>query len=254
MDVQFYEYDQWCDWGGEGIYGRVYRPQLDGKLPACVFAHGLNGTHEIGDRYLRALARLGVVGYGVDFRGGSDRSRSAGSTTHMSVMTEAQDLQAALGTMRSWDFVDPDRCFVMGESLGGVVAAVVAGRFPQWVNKLVLLYPGFAVVDVMRNIFPSKDLIPDTYNALGWINVGKCFATDVWDHDFNADIRAYPGKVLILHGADDQIVDVRYSRELARKYAHAKLHVLPHAGHGFDDAAFKRAMRYVEPFLLGRGA
>lgn len=254
MSYEFDEYDQWCDWGGEGIYGRVYRPHTEAgkRLPACVFAHGLNGTHLIGERYLRALAQVGVVGYGIDFRGGSDRGQSAGSTTHMSVMTEAQDLQATMGTMRTWDFVDPDRCFVIGESLGGVVAAVLAARFPQWVDRMVLLYPGFAVMDIMRNIFPSKELIPDTYNALGWINLGRQFATDVWDHDFGADVRAYEGPVLILHGSDDQIVDPRYSRQLAREYPHAKLHMISRAGHGFDDAAFQKAMGYIEPFLLGK--
>lgn len=134
---------------GQRIYGVLYVPREPRaeQMPAVIISHGFGGNHTAGASYAESLAGQGYVVYCFDFRGGSPGSRSDGSTLEMSIMTEADDLTAAMNDIRSLPYVQKDEIFLMGTSQGGVVSALVAARNPQTVRGLVLLYPAFVLVD-----------------------------------------------------------------------------------------------------------
>ena len=50
------------------------------------------------------------------------------------------------------------------------------------------------------------------------MKVGKCYATDVMDMDAFEEIKAYAGKVCIVHGTADKIVDIAYAKRAAEVY------------------------------------
>lgn len=87
--------------------------------------------------YAQALAQNGIGAYRFDFRGGNN-SRSDGATTKMSPMTEVSDLEAVLKAAKSWEFVDWNHVFLMGNSQGGLVCALTAPRYQNEIQGEIL--------------------------------------------------------------------------------------------------------------------
>lgn len=241
------------DWniqaGGQFLRGTAWIPDGDGPFPTAIVCHGLGGTHHAGRRFAEYLCPNGFAVYSFDCRGGSPQSESSGSTLEMSLRTEAEDLDIVLAHVRSWDFADPDRIILIGESQGGIVSAMVAAKRPDDVAGLVLLYPGLHIPELVRRLFPTFEDIPDTYAILDWFPAGRVYAEDVYSFDPYSEIGAYAGPVLILHGDQDHLVPVSYSKKAAEVYPDAVLQIIPGAGHGLEGPDMETYMQYVEPFL-----
>ena len=239
---------------GKNIFGVMYLPEsreflVDGKYPTVVIAHGLGLTHRSVREYAEPLAEAGFLVVSFDFYGASPHSRSGGSTTEVSVETFRQDLNAVVTAVRDMDCVDASRLFLMGQSLGGSAAALVAQEHPEWFRGLVLFFPGFSIADEYRFLFGDKDGIPDTFLRFGVLTVGRKLAEDAMDADFSG-VGAFTGSVLILHGDADERVPLRYSRmAVAEWYPHARLEVIPDAGHRFQGEAYDVALAKTKEFL-----
>lgn len=238
-----------CENNGQQLYGVAYVPEADSKVPLVIYAHELCHTHEAGSGYARELALRGIAVYTFDFRGGSNDSKSDGHTTEMSVMTEASDLQAVISAAKKWEFADTDKIYLLGGSQGGMAAAVAAEQNPEAVAGLMLLYPAFVIPDKMHGQFHSLGNVPEQFNLMGWIMVGKIYASDVWDYDPYNKMNTYVRPVLILHGDKDVLVDISYSQVAAERYPNAELHVIKGAGHIFSGQSFEVAVGYILNFL-----
>ena len=235
---------------GRAIYGEIYIPDGAGEpLPAVIFSHGYGGTHAVGAPYAQALVQKGFVVYCYDFRGGSNSSRSDGSPLEMSVFTEKADLEAVLAMIRSLDYVDEERVFLMGTSQGGMVSAMNGAAHPEEVRGMMLLYPAFCIPENARAQFSSLESVPEQVSFFSWLTVGRRYVEDVWDYDVYADVAAYERDVLILHGDRDGTVDLSYSQRAAEAYPAAELRMIEGAGHGFSGGNFDLAMEYILDYL-----
>lgn len=235
---------------GQAIYGEIYIPEgAEEPMPAVIFSHGYGGTHSIGAPYAQALAQKGFVVYCYDFRGGSNGSRSDGSPLDMSVFTEKADLEAVLSMIRSLDYVDRERIFLMGTSQGGMVSAMAGAAHPEEVRGMMLLYPAFCIPENARAQFTTLGSVPDQVSFFSWLTVGRRYVEDVWDYDVYADIAAYEKDVLILHGDRDGIVELAYSQRAIEAYPAAELKVIEGAGHGFNGGDFDLAVSYLLEYL-----
>ena len=107
-------------------HGRVaWREAGDG--PALVLLHGLNGNAASWVRQYEALAgRFRVVGWDAPGYGGSDPHPEPGTDSYADAVAALLD---ALGI---------ERCFLLGHSMGGLIAPNVAHRHPGRVERLVL--------------------------------------------------------------------------------------------------------------------
>lgn len=246
-DYEIREID--CSVHEQKIYGIAYIPQTDDKVPLAIFGHELGSTHRSGIPYAEELASRGIAVYTLDFRGGSVSSQSDGSTVGMSVMTEAEDMEAVLEDAKDWEFVDSSRIVMIGASQGGMASAVAASRHGEELSGLILLYPALLVHDAVHEQFDSLDDVPEQFNFNGWIMVAKNYASDVWDYDVYSDMEDFEKPVLILHGDRDGIVDLSYSERAAETYPNADFHVLHRAGHGFYGSSFDEAMGYILEYL-----
>lgn len=248
-----HEYDTtetWCEnSNGQKIYGISYIPKTEEKVPLVIFAHELCNTHTAGVSYAEALVSQGIAVYIFDFRGGSNSSRSDGKTTEMSVVTEVDDLQTIVQTAQQWDFVDSEKIVIIGGSQGGAAASVYASENGSDIAGLVLLYPAFVIQDEIHTQFRSLDDVPETFNFLGWIHVGKNYASDVWAYDFYGMMENFNKPVLILHGSRDYTVDVSYSEKAADSFPDAELHIINEAGHGFYGRSFDEAITHIFAYL-----
>ena len=104
---------------GNDLYGEAYIPKAPGKHPAIILSHGYGGSHMGFYSLIPDLVAEGYVCYCYDFAGGGRGSKSTGKSTDMSIFTERVDLLNVLEAVRSWDCVDPDKVFLLGESQGG---------------------------------------------------------------------------------------------------------------------------------------
>ncbi|MBQ9058886.1 MAG: alpha/beta hydrolase [Atopobiaceae bacterium] len=225
----------------------------DTKPPLVIFCHELGLDHRSAAPWARQLVAHGWAVASFDFCGGSIKpNKSDGSSRNMSVMTEVADLEAVSSEAATWDFVDTNRIVLMGASQGGIVAALTAHAHPEQVAALVLLYPAFSVSDGMRRLCPDPSTVPDEFDLLGWMPVGKRYVTDMWHYEPFEHLDGYEGPTLIIHGVDDPIVDVSYSRRAADVYHDCELYELSGEGHGFTNKAFKKASQIITGFLISR--
>lgn len=213
-----------CMNGEKRIYGLLYKPVGQApQFPAVILSHSAYLTHAAMQSYCVALAQQGYVAYCFDFCGGSTDSLSDGSPSEMTLFTEVEDLEAVLTTVRQLDCVDAGRVCLLGTSQGGVVSALVAEARAEQVRGLLLFYPAFNIPE-LANLFAG---MASGSNA-AYIESLKGY--DVFEH-----IGTFDKEVLILHGSNDFIVNVSYSRRAAALYLHAELVVIEGATHGFNE-------------------
>ncbi len=246
-----------CPYGdGYELYGEIYRPEKDGKVPLVIYAYGFNGQFSDGKRYGELLASHGIAVYCFDFRGGNMASSSGGDFMEMSVMTEAADLGAVIEAASGWDFVDPDKIAVIGLSMGGEAAAIAVGRHPDQVAALVLLAPALGTPDAVRSSWSSPDEIPEV--LYGGSNdstfaVGRNFYADCWDVDEWEEISHFTGPVLLIHGTADQSADFGYTVKARRTYENAVMYAVEGGGHGIYDTLFEYISNYIYAFFRENG-
>jgi fermentation-respiration switch protein FrsA (DUF1100 family) len=163
----------------------------------------------VGDRVLHAKL-LSAAGFDVlvfDYRG---YGRSTGRPDEQGTYRDARAARAAL--LRE-PGVDGLRLTYLGESLGGAVALALALEHPP--HALVLQSTFTGVRDMARLHYPfiPAALVPDAYPSLRLI----------------PELQA---PLLVLHGAEDEIVPLSHAHELFRAAPEPKrLHVFPAAGH-----------------------
>ncbi|MBP3655435.1 MAG: alpha/beta hydrolase [Clostridia bacterium] len=252
-----------CRRDGLTIRGTAYRPE--GKnLPIAIVCHGFMAWQDSVRHYAMLLAQMGYAAYCFDFCGGSVmKGKSDGRTTEMSVMTEVRDLEAVMGFVRAQPDVDAERILLMGCSQGGLVAALTAAKNVYPVEKLCLFYPALCIPDdaragkmMMLRFDPQN--IPETMYC-GPMKLGRCYPQDVMEMDPFEAIRSYRGRVCIVHGTQDKIVDLSYSQRAVQAYLSTKpegmtdeervsLHVIEGGAHTFTRKHDSIAMAHLQKF------
>lgn len=247
--------DLWCHDGDERIYGLAFIPDHEEgqRVPLIVFSHGFGVNHAYGSAYGRHFAEHGIAFYEFDFPGGSlGGNRSDGDPMDESVVTEMHNLLAVIEEARQWDFVDPERIVLLGQSQGGCVSALVAGEHPEYVHALMLEYPALCIKHDAEARYPGLTDIPERNTMFNGMVVGAKYYTDLRSLDIYDTLAKYHGPVLILHGNDDTVVDISYSERAARDYAgHCRFHVMQGQGHGFTQDGDYRAMEVMDAWLPG---
>ncbi|HEY7776349.1 MAG TPA: alpha/beta fold hydrolase [Kineobactrum sp.] len=111
---------------GTRCAGWLYRPDVDGPLPAVVMAHGFTAVRDQRlTAYAEAFAAAGLAVLLFDYRHFGD---SDGEPRQLlNVRRQQQDWMAAISTVRALTGVDPDRVALWGTSFGGAHAQVIAG-------------------------------------------------------------------------------------------------------------------------------
>ena len=153
----------------------------------------------------------------------------------------ARNIQALLGLFQK-------RIVLIGESQGGLVSALAASELRQQISNLVLIYPALCIPDNWNERYPTVDDIPEVSEIWG-VKLGRKFMLDLRPMKPFETIGNYKGRVLIVHGTDDQVVPVDYAKRAAETYIQATLKIIDHAGHGFNPAERKLSNQYVREFL-----
>ncbi|MCR5556927.1 MAG: lysophospholipase [Butyrivibrio sp.] len=217
---------------GFKIYGELFRPVGEGLFPGIIIAHGYNANSDYAKGLAQMYAENGIVAYIFDFVGGGMDIKSDGEMTDMTVVTEIADFNTVFDGIRSLDFVDSSRMFVMGESMGGFVATYVAGTRPNDVKGLIALYPAYVLQEPSMRMLFSFLQVPDSTTFLG-LTVNRKFYLDLLSFDIYKVMTNYTGQALIIHGTADSVVPISCSEKAAKLMANATLIPVPNAEHGF---------------------
>ena len=237
---------------GKDVYGLMYHPKKDGKLPLVIISHRFGATHQVAAPYAEALAKAGYAVYIYDFRGGSLNSKSQGATTDMSIKTEIEDLEAVLRNTKHLKFVNNKEITLMGGSLGGLVTAAVGKRHDDDIKNMILLYPAFSLPNTVREQFVTQANIPESYDMFGIMPVGAVFAKDIWSYEPYQELKKFKKPVLILHGDKDSAVPVKYSEAAVKVLKNGTLEIIPEGEHGFEGTPYQTAVKDILAFLQNK--
>lgn len=241
--------DIWLKNGEKNIFGTLYKAESgDKNQPIAILSHGYNGNSVYNKFIAESLASSGISVYAFDFCGGGTKSKSDGETDDMSVITETGDLNAVIEQVKNWDWVDKENIFLIGESQGGCVSALVAAKRDD-INSLVLYYPAFCIVEDANKKFRCADDIPNTSRAFMGMVIGKKYYEDILGMDIYGEIAGFKNPVLIMHGTADNVVDYSYSEKANRVYENSELVTFEKAGHGFNSEDSEKAVKYAYDFI-----
>ncbi len=230
---------------GKKIAGKAFVPEKGCQsYPTVIFSHGFNGTYKNLQDHGHGFAEAGIACIFFDFCGGGVESLSDGTLQEMTVLTEIEDLECVIDAVSEFDYVDADKLFLQGESMGGFVSAYVAAQMPERIKALVLWYPAFVVPDDAKRRFENGE------NVCFGLELCPDFNKAAMNIEIFHIISQYTGAVKLIHGDQDPVVPVSYSHHAAEVYRDASLTVIPGAGHGFGDKDSKHARDISIAFLV----
>ena len=233
------------------LWGMLHLPAGDGPHPAVLLLHGLTATRIESHRFYvhlaRALAARGIAALRFDFRGSGD---SEGEFQDMTVPGELSDAKAGLDWLVGHPALDSARLGVAGVSLGGMVAAQLAGRNPNLIRGLALLSAlaspdtfasGAQQVAEKSGQSPLEALMRDGYYLLWNYPVGMGFVQTIFEQKPAEEVKHFRGRVLIVHGAGDPTVPFQHA-ELYKEALgdRATLHKLDSKMHVFSEPPAER--------------
>jgi uncharacterized protein len=179
-------------------------PDAKGVVLLC---HGNAGNISHRIDYLSMLHGLGYASLVFDYRG---YGRSSGSPTEQGTYRDADAAWDHLTSIRGFE---PERIAVLGESLGGAIAAWLASR--RRPAALVLSSAFTSVPDLGAEIYP---ILP--------VRLLSRF-----DYDTRAYVLRAEVPILIAHSPQDEIIPFRHGRALFEAVRAPKAFLAMRGGH-----------------------
>ncbi|MBL0388198.1 alpha/beta fold hydrolase [Tumebacillus sp. ITR2] len=214
------------------------------KLPAVILFHGFTSNkleqHRLFWKLSRELEEAGVAAFRYDFLGSGE---SDGHFEDMTVSGEIAEAHAILDSVRQDLRIDPTRIVLLGMSMGGLVASVVAGDRPQDLRDLVLLCPAGNMYDIVKPVVDMHLANPELKVLdYGGNLIGRAFGEDVRVMNVYDRAKNYTGEVLLVHGTRDSTVPFTVSqRYIETCYGdRAELHPIEGADHTYNKHEWER--------------
>ncbi len=197
----------------------------------------------------RHLTSLGLAVLRVDFNG---HGESDGRMDDMSVLNEICDASAILNYARTIPGVR--RIYVLGHSQGGVIAAITAGYYPDWIDRLVLMAPAATLkTDAQKGVIMEQSYdphaIPDRLTVRGE-EIGGFYFRAAQTLPIYEWASHYEGPVCLIHCEEDAIVDCAASKQFHETFKNNELHLLPGGNHSFIGKTREEGLRIAGEFLL----
>lgn len=228
---------------GVAISAVLHLPSGGGPHPAVLCLHGLAGVKSFYTVLARRLAGAGVACLRLDFRGCGD---SAGSLEDLTLETQMEDAEAAFRALRGRPDIRYDGIALLGFSMGGAVASLMAARLEP--ACLGLWAPLLKLSKYVSRSSPAWTPLEGGRMLLWEGHVaGPGLFESCERHRPLPQAEAFPGPLLLAHGEADLSVPVADSRGLEAARGRAGLpveaHYYPASGHLFEAPA-ERALLY----------
>jgi pimeloyl-ACP methyl ester carboxylesterase len=224
------------------LYYRLSANDLTNRRPPLLLIHGAGGTHMHWPAALRRLPDWNV--YALDLPG-------HGKSTGPGCASIAAYCDVVYGFVQALDLA---RAVLAGHSMGGAIVQEFTLHYPGRLAGIVLVGTGArlrvapAILDGIRSDFPATvrtiaDWVHDKNvpKQLKRLYMQRMLENDpaVMHGDFYAcdqfDRRADVGRIetpaLVVCGSNDVMTPPKFSESLAQSMPHARLALIPNAGH-----------------------
>lgn len=186
-------------------------------------------------------------------------------------------------TIRFMDALDIEKADLVGNSFGGALALSMAVKYPQRINKLVLMgsmgvsfpltygldrvwgyIPSFENMKELLDIFVyNRNIVNDDLARLRYESSMNPGFQESFSSMFPAPrqssveamagnevyIRSIPHETLIVHGREDRVIPLETSLKLVQLIENAQLHVFGKCGHWTQIEKTKEFAALVDTFL-----
>lgn len=231
---------------------------VEAPCPTVVFVHGFTSNRlELPDfvGVSRLLAADGIASVRVDLSG---HGESDGDFFDVTITGEIAETRSVIQAVRTMDFADPERIGLVGMSMGGVVAGIVAAEEPG-IRALCLWSPAaVAPFEIGSGYLKGRSLATEIqekgyFDADGH-RVSQALVDDIASLDVYGRSAGYRGPVRIIHGDKDDIAPVEYARRYLDHYdGNAELEVVPGADHAWGSVPHRaRLHQSTVEFLRAR--
>ena len=168
------------------LSGILYLPDGDGPFPVVFFANGLRAGYGYLEDIAKRLTKNGIATVLFNFAGevGNDE---------LTVLTEAEDLKAVIGGVRTLPLIDSSNVFLFGHSFGGLVASYVGCSYPDEIKGMILLEPAYPLKNEISSAHPDLSAIPES-------EFSKSFIEDLYSFDIYDHMPSYKGEVILILG------------------------------------------------------
>jgi hypothetical protein len=244
------------------MYGFLHLPPGRGKKRGIIMLHGFTGdkvgSHRMFVKIARRLCQHNFCVLRFDFRGSGE---SEGDFKEMTIKGEISDAFAALDFFCRQKKVEANKIGVLGFSLGGCVAAYLAGGDKR-IKSCLLLSPAAN----LRRIF-LLNLGKVLYmKARGWEYFdwrGNLIGRGVIEEHSQINplvkIKNYQHHLLIIHGSKDEIIPFRegkryYTLLKNRENTITEFHLVKEANHTYaskkwEDEVLEKTVAWFQKSL-----
>ncbi|MFC6267681.1 alpha/beta hydrolase family protein [Frigoriflavimonas asaccharolytica] len=235
---------------GRKFLADFYIPEIDGKLPLVIFAHGYKGFKDWGAWNLMAekFAKAGFLFVNFNFSMNGIGTENTSEFTDIEAFSEnnysqeLEDLEVVIDYFSKFENVNQDKISLIGHSRGGGICILKAGEDSR-ISSLITM----GSVDSMDRFVTGEKLedwkatgVYETYNSRTKQQMPHKiqFLNDYLENKerFNIQKAAKNIKIptLIIHGSQDESVDVSAAENLSKWIANSKLLLIENTGHTFN--------------------
>jgi esterase/lipase len=240
------------------LRGMLHIPEkVTKKIPILCIFHGFTGNkmepHFIFVKLSRMLEAKGIASIRFDFSGSGE---SDGDFIDMTISHELEEAMDILNYAKSLDFVDTSKIGVLGLSMGGAVASMLAGDCKNDIKSLCLWAPAGNMGELVTR-GRSEDEINEMHKIgfwdLGGLSLGSGFLNDILSLDIYSKAASYDKNVLLLHGTKDQTVPMSTSEKYLEIYeTRGVLHFIEESDHTFNKKEWEEeVLDYTLGFFEG---
>lgn len=194
-----------------GISATLNMPDSTEPVPAVLLLHGFGSSKdEVGGMYARvatALAQKGIASLRIDFAGFGKSDGDTGSTT---VDAQLEQAKAAFAVLKGTKGIDPNRMGVLGFSLGGGIATLLASGQPMDVKSLVTWSSVGDFQADMLGALGQKAFDRAKEDGVVGLDLGfrtivlkQAFFDSLGNYKLDDAISTYPGAYLTITGSKD---------------------------------------------------
>lgn len=226
---------------GLNLRGMLHIPEnINTKVPLVMIFHGFGGNkmgpHFIFVKLSKLLESMGIASIRFDFAGSGE---SDGNFIDMTIENEFEDANNILNYVKALDFVDNEKIAIIGLSMGGAIASMLAGERKSDIRTMCLWAPA----GNMNEVILSENYIGDKYEEFrkqGYFDVeglllGTGFVDNIKDISIYEKAAKYDKKSLIIHGDRDSVVLLSASEKYIEILGESsRLKIINGANHTFD--------------------
>jgi alpha/beta superfamily hydrolase len=240
---------------GRRLRGMIHQPgeSFSGRPAGVVFFHGFTGdrmeSHWLFVKCSRDLERAGIASLRFDFFGSGE---SEGEFREATLEGEVADAQDAVDFFRREGGIDGERLGLLGLSLGGGIAALVAEQVRA---RALVLWAAVARLPHLRSLAAALlQPLPNNHAAHEYAGheVSPRFLDAADSLDPLAALVRFTRPTLIVHPELDEHLNLTHPEDYFRASGAAVKEkvIIAGAGHTFDSVAWEREVigRAVEWF------